>query len=132
MQDDFLDFSEDISDVDTFFRVQKSIFDSARAQAELADTEKEYFQAEDNALSRHREDQRDPRHAETIQAHQRVSWNKRGADTYAKLLAQKCEEVLGEVSVQPWVRSTRPPIRSSRGTLSSGQMRGTDAVPNCR
>lgn len=51
MQDDFLDLSEDMSDVNTFFRVQKSIFDSARAQVELVNVEKEYFQTEDDALA---------------------------------------------------------------------------------
>lgn len=98
MQDDFLDFSEDISDVDTFFRVQKSIFDSARVQAELADTEKEYFQAEDNALSaiaKIREILAMPKPykhiSELPELVQQVQ------DTYAKLLMQKREEVLGEI-----------------------------------
>ena len=51
LQDDFLDFSEDISDVDTFFRVQREIFDRAKAQTEQLDTEKEYFQTESDAIA---------------------------------------------------------------------------------
>ena len=41
MQEDFLDHAEDMSDVNTFFRVQKPIFDSTRAQIELVNAEKE-------------------------------------------------------------------------------------------
>lgn len=117
MQDDFLDFSEDISDVDTFFRVQKSIFDSARAQAELADTEKEYFQAEDNALSaiaKIREILAMPKPykhiSELPELVQQVQ------DTYAKLLAQKREEVLGEI------RAAMGEIHQTADTLKQGNI----------
>ena len=51
MQDDFLDFAEDMSDVNTFFRVQKPIFDSAKRLVDSVQEEKEYFQTEDKALS---------------------------------------------------------------------------------
>ena len=117
MQDDFLDFSEDISDVDTFFRVQKSIFDSARAQAELADTEKEYFQAEDNALSaiaKIREILAMPKPykhiSELPELVQQVQ------DTYAKLLMQKREEVLGEI------RAAMGEIHQTADTLKQGNI----------
>lgn len=117
MQDDFLDFSENISDVDTFFRVQKSIFDSARAQAELADTEKEYFQAEDNALSaiaKIREILAMPKPykhiSELPELVQQVQ------DTYAKLLMQKREEVLGEI------RAAMGEIHQTADTLKQGNI----------
>ena len=117
MQDDFLDFSEDIADVDTFFRVQKSIFDSARAQAELADTEKEYFQAEDNALSamaKIREILAMPKPykhiSELPELVQQVQ------DTYAKLLAQKRDEVLGEI------RAAMGEIHQTADTLKQGNI----------
>lgn len=117
MQDDFLDFSEDISDVDTFFRVQKSIFDSARVQAELADTEKEYFQAEDNALSaiaKIREILAMPKPykhiSELPELVQQVQ------DTYAKLLMQKREEVLGEI------RAAMGEIHQTADTLKQGNI----------
>ena len=117
LQDDFLDFSEDISDVDTFFRVQKSIFDSARAQAELADTEKEYFQAEDNALSaiaKIREILAMPKPykhiSELPELVQQVQ------DTYAKLLMQKREEVLGEI------RAAMGEIHQTADTLKQGNI----------
>ena len=52
MQEDFLDLSDDMSEVDTFFcGVQIGIFDNAMSQAELVNAEKEYFQTEDNALA---------------------------------------------------------------------------------
>ena len=117
MQDDFLDFAEDISDVNTFFRVQKSIFDNARAQAELADTEKEYFQAEDDALSaiaKIREILAMPkpyrRISELPELVQRVQ------DIYAKLLAQKREEVFGEV------RAAMGEIHQTADTLKQGNI----------
>ena len=117
MQDDFLDFSEDISDVNTFFRVQKRIFDSARAQVKLADTEKEYFQAEDNALSaiaKIREILAMPKPykhiSELPELVQQVQ------DTYAKLLAQKREEVLGEI------RAAMGEIYQTADTLKQGNI----------
>ena len=117
LQDDFLDFSEDISDVDTFFRVQKHIFDSARAQVKLADTEKEYFQAEDNALSaiaKIREILAMPKPykhiSELPELVQQVQ------DTYAKLLMQKREEVLGEI------RAAMGEIHQTADTLKQGNI----------
>lgn len=40
MQEDFLELAEDMSEVDTFFRVQRSIFDNARSQVERVNEEK--------------------------------------------------------------------------------------------
>lgn len=51
MQDDFLDNAEDIADVLTFFRVQQQIFDKAQEKLDAVSTEKEYFSAEQAALS---------------------------------------------------------------------------------
>ena len=117
MQDSFFDFSEDISDVNTFFRVQKSIFDNARAQVELADTEKEYFQAEDDALSAIAKIKEilamtKPyrRISELPELVQRVQ------DAYAKLLMQKREEVLGEV------RAAMGEIHQTADTLKQGNI----------
>lgn len=117
MQDSFFDFAEDISDVNTFFRVQKNIFDNARAQVELADTEKEYFQAEDDALSaiaKIKEILAMPkpyrRISELPELVQRVQ------NTYAKLLAQKREEVLGEV------RAAMGEIHQTADTLKQGNI----------
>ncbi len=50
MRDDFLDLAEDMSDVNTFIRVQKPIFDSAKQLADSVNSEKEYFQTEDTVL----------------------------------------------------------------------------------
>ena len=98
MQDDFLDFAEDMSDVHTFFRVQKNIFDSARKQVELANAEKEYFQTEDSALSaiakiREILAMTKPyrRISELPELVQIVS------DSYASLLTKKREEVKAEI-----------------------------------
>ncbi|MFR2438432.1 MAG: hypothetical protein ACLS8H_10510, partial [Ruminococcus sp.] len=98
LQDDFLDFSEDISDVDTFFRVQREIFDRAKAQTEQLDTEKEYFQTESDAIaaiSKIKEILAMPKPykriselPELVQTIQNV---------YEKLLVQKREEVIGEI-----------------------------------
>lgn len=51
MQDDFLDNAEDIADVLTFFRVQKQIFDKAQEKLDAVSAEKEYFSAEQTALT---------------------------------------------------------------------------------
>ena len=98
LQDDFLDFSEDISDVDTFFRIQREIFDRAKAQTEQLDTEKEYFQTESDAIaaiSKIKEILAMPKPykriselPELVQTIQNV---------YEKLLVQKREEVIGEI-----------------------------------
>ena len=51
MQDDFLDYAEDMDEVRTFFRVQRAIFNSAAAIVDAVTAENEYFQTEDAALS---------------------------------------------------------------------------------
>ena len=51
MQDDFLDNAEDIADVLTFFRVQQQIFDKAQEKLDAVSAEKEYFSAEQAALT---------------------------------------------------------------------------------
>ena len=51
MQDDFLDNAEDIADVLTFFRVQQQIFDKAQDKLDAVLAEKEYFSAEQAALT---------------------------------------------------------------------------------
>ena len=51
MQDDFLDNAEDIADVMTFFRVQQQIFDKAQEKLDAVSAEKEYFSAEQTALT---------------------------------------------------------------------------------
>lgn len=51
MQDDFLDNAEDIADVLTFFRVQKQVFDKAQEKLDAVSAEKEYFSAEQAALT---------------------------------------------------------------------------------
>ena len=98
MQDDFLDLADDMSEVDTFFRVQKSIFDNAMSQAERVNTEKEYFHTEDNALAAvekikqitamQKPYKRISELPELIQTVQ---------DSYKKLLSQKREEIIGEI-----------------------------------
>lgn len=49
MEDDFLDFSEDMTDLLSFFQNQKNIFDSAVSLIENLSAETEYLQAEDEA-----------------------------------------------------------------------------------
>lgn len=51
MQDDFLDNADDIADVLTFFRVQQQIFDKAQEKLATVSAEKEYFSAEQAALT---------------------------------------------------------------------------------
>ena len=98
MQDDFLDFAEDMSDVNTFFRVQKSIFDSARTQVGLVNAEKEYFQTEDSALAdiaKMKEILENQKPYRRISELPELVQNVR--DAYARLLAQKREEVKAEI-----------------------------------
>ena len=98
MQDDFLDNAEDISDVLTFFRVQKSIFDKAQGLLDSISAEKEYFSAEQVALTNiskikeiltnakpYRRISELPELTQSIQ------------DVYAKLLDDKREEVYAEI-----------------------------------
>ena len=49
-QDDFLDNSEDMADVTAFFKNQRNIFDNALAMLRKMDDEKEYLQAEADAI----------------------------------------------------------------------------------
>ena len=51
MEDDFLDLSEDMADVNAFFKNQKTIFDRATALLNSLSSEKEYLQAEQEATS---------------------------------------------------------------------------------
>lgn len=98
MQEDFLELAEDMSEVDTFFRVQRSIFDNARSQVERVNEEKEYFQTEDNTLAvvekikqiiaMQKPYKRISELPELIQTVQ---------EDYQKLLSQKREEVIGEI-----------------------------------
>ena len=98
MQEDFLDHAEDIADVTTFFRVQRSIFDLARSWAERFQAEKEYFQTDDTAapaIAKIKEITGLPkpykRISELPELVQKVQ------DVYEKLLSQKREEVIGEI-----------------------------------
>lgn len=98
MQDDFLDFAEDMSDVNTFFRVQKPIFDSAKVQAELVNTEKEYFRTEDEALSavtKIKEILTNQKPYKRIRELPELVQTVR--DAYARLLMQKRDEVKAEI-----------------------------------
>lgn len=98
MQDDFLDHTDDMSEVNTFFRVQRDIFDNAKKQAALVGEEKEYFRTEDDALaavSAIKEIITLPkpykRISELPELIQRVQ------DSYNKLLAEKREEINAEI-----------------------------------
>ncbi len=51
MEDDFLDLAEDMTDVLAFFKNQRVIFDSAAAMLTSMDAEKDYLQAEQNAVA---------------------------------------------------------------------------------
>ena len=98
MQDDFLDFAEDMSDVNTFFRVQKPIFDSAGTLVELVNAEKEYFQTEDNALmaiAKIKEILANQKPYKRISELPELVQNVR--DAYARLLIQKREEIKTEI-----------------------------------
>ena len=51
LEDDFLDLSEDMADVEAFFKNQKPIFDSAVALINSLSSETDYLQAEQEALT---------------------------------------------------------------------------------
>ena len=51
MENDFLDLSEDMADVNAFFKNQKTIFDRATALLNSLSSEKEYLQAEQEATN---------------------------------------------------------------------------------
>lgn len=51
LEDDFMDLAEDMTDVNSFFKDQKTIFDSAAKLVTSLNAEKDYLQAEDNAMT---------------------------------------------------------------------------------
>lgn len=98
MQDDFLDNAEDIADVLTFFRIQQPIFDKAQGKLDAVSAEKEYFNAEQTALTNlskikeiltnakpYRRISELPELTQSIQ------------EIYEKLLSEKREEVYAEI-----------------------------------
>ena len=98
MQEDFLDFSEDVAEVKTFFRVQKPIFDNARNLLDYVNAEKEYFQTENKALSdmaKIKEILNLPKPYRRISELPELIQNIQ--DVYQKLLIQKQEEVFAEI-----------------------------------
>ena len=98
MQEDFLELAEDMSEVDTFFRVQRSIFDNARSQVERVNEEKKYFRQRTilfavvekikQIIATQKPYKRISELPELIQTVQ---------EDYQKLLSQKREEVIGEI-----------------------------------
>lgn len=99
MQEDLLDLADDMSDVKTFFRVQKDIFDSARSLVGLADKEKEYFSTEDDAkhaVAEIKEILSMPKPYNRISA--LPEYIQEVSDVYSRLLAQKREEVFGDIT----------------------------------
>ena len=98
MQEDFLDFADDMSDVSTFFRVQKPIFDSARKIVDSVEDEKEYFQTEDKALTdiaRIKDILSAQKPYKKISELPELVQSVKGV--YSRLLVQKCEEVKAEI-----------------------------------
>lgn len=98
MQDDFLDNSEDMADVLTFFRVQQSIFDKAKNLLDSVSSEKEYFSAENEANSNIAK----IREILTMEKpYRRISelpdLIQQTQDIYSRLLDDKREEVYAEI-----------------------------------
>ena len=98
MQDDFLDNADDIADVLTFFRVQQQIFDKAQEKLATVSAEKEYFSAEQAALttlSKMKEILESakpyPRISELPELTQSIQ------EVYDRLLNNKREEVYAEI-----------------------------------
>lgn len=98
MQDDFLDNAEDIADVLTFFRVQQQIFDKAQEKLDAVSAEKEYFSAEQAALttlSKMKEI------LESAKPYRRISelpeLTQSIQEVYDRLLNNKREEVYAEI-----------------------------------
>ena len=98
MQDDFLDNAEDIANVLTFFRVQQQIFDKAQEKLDAVSAEKEYFSAEQAALtaiSKMREI------LTSAKPYRRISelpeLTQSVQDVYDRLLNDKREEVYAEI-----------------------------------
>ena len=98
MQDDLLDNAEDIADVLTFFRVQQQIFDKAQEKLDAVSAEKEYFSAEQAALttlSKMKEI------LESAKPYRRISelpeLTQSIQEVYDRLLNNKREEVYAEI-----------------------------------
>lgn len=98
MQDDFLDNADDIADVLTFFRVQQQIFDKAQEKLDAVSAEKEYFSAEQAALttiSKMKEI------LESAKPYRRISelpeLTQSIQEVYDRLLNNKREEVYAEI-----------------------------------
>ena len=97
-RNDFLDFSEDISDVNAFFKNQKPIFDSATKLADTISAEGDYLQAEPEAvktLSQIRTILKNPKPYKSISELPALMQVLRGK--YNELLELKKQEVLADV-----------------------------------
>ena len=98
MQDDFLDFSEDMTDIWDFFRLQRTIFDKADKLLQSAHAEKEYFQTEEDAarnLAKMREIIAMPKPYRRISELPELIQNVQ--NVYQNLLIAKREEVQSEI-----------------------------------
>lgn len=98
MQDDLLDNAEDIADVLTFFRIQQSIFDKAQALIHSISAEKEYFSAEQTALTNIAKIREI---LTSAKPYRRISelpeLTQQIHDVYSRLLDEKREEVYAEI-----------------------------------
>lgn len=98
MQDDLLDNAEDIADVLTFFRIQQPIFDKAQALINSISAEKEYFSAEQTALTNIAKIREILTNAKP---YRRISelpeLTQQIHDVYSRLLDEKREEVYAEI-----------------------------------
>lgn len=98
MQDDLLDNAEDIADVLTFFRIQQPIFDKAQALINSISAEKEYFSAEQTALTNIAKIREILTNAKP---YRRISelpeLTQQIHDVYSRLLNEKREEVYAEI-----------------------------------
>ena len=98
MEDDLLDFAEDIADVLTFFRVQKTIFDNSNSLLTKYSSERDYLQTEDAAirnLSEIRMILEMPKPYKRISDLPALMQETEGI--YARLLAEKREEIFSEI-----------------------------------
>lgn len=98
MQDDLLDNAEDIADVLTFFRIQQPIFDKAQALIHSISAEKEYFSAEQTALTNIAKIREI---LTSAKPYRRISelpeLTQQIHDVYSRLLNEKREEVYAEI-----------------------------------
>jgi len=98
MQDDFLDLADDMADVRTFFRVQRTVYDSADSLVKSVNEEKEYFRTEDDALAAV---SKITEILAMAKPYKRISelpeLIQKIEDTYKRLLSQKCDEVISEI-----------------------------------